>query len=396
MRDVSERKKLDDQSRDIYQQILQSEKMAALGQTISGVAHELNNPLATILSWAERLSEKPLDDTAKRGVGVILGEAERAARIVRNLLTFARKRQSTRAMIDVNTVVRETLALRAYERMTTLSVVTELTAGLPQVFADAHQIQQVLLNLVINAEQAMLTANGRGALTIRTRHDAERDSVVLEVADDGPGVPPDVQTKIFDPFFTTKEVGKGTGLGLTVAYAIAQEHGGRIRVESPAGGGASFVVELPVSGMETAAKPARPMVPPMDAVRGASVLVVEDEHALAAAVAEALTDAGLKVDHAGDGQEALARVRHEDYDVVICDLKMPRIDGMTLYRAIAAATPALARRVIFVTGDVAGTDAERFLEESGCRWLAKPFQACPTCCAPCAKRSRKARPRPAA
>ena len=374
VRDVSERKKHGDQSRDIYQQILQSEKMAALGQTISGVAHELNNPLATILSWAERLSEKPLDETAKRGVGVILGEAERAARIVRNLLTFARKRQSTRAMIDLNDVVRDTLVLRAYERMTTLSVVTELTHELPQVFADAHQIQQVLLNLVINAEQAMLTANGRGVLTIRTRHDAECDLVLLEVADDGPGVPPEVQTKIFDPFFTTKEVGKGTGLGLTVAYAIAQEHGGRIRVESPAGGGASFVVELPVSGTETATKPGRPMVPPMDAVRGASVLIVEDEHALAAAVAEALTDAGLKVDHAGDGQEALARVRHTAYDVVICDLKMPRIDGMTLYRAIAAATPALARRVIFVTGDVAGTDAERFLEESGCRWLAKPFR----------------------
>jgi CheY-like chemotaxis protein len=116
------------------------------------------------------------------------------------------------------------------------------------------------------------------------------------------------------------------------------------------------------------------MVPPMDAVRGASVLLVEDEHALAAAVAEALTDAGLKVDHAGDGQEALARVRNVAYDLVICDLKMPRIDGMTLYRAIAAATPSLARRVIFVTGDVAGTDAERFLEETGCRWLAKPFR----------------------
>jgi PAS domain S-box-containing protein len=382
VRDVSERKKLDDQSRDLYQQVLQSEKMAALGQTISGVAHELNNPLATILSWAERLSEKPLDDTAKRGVAVILGEAERAARIVRNLLTFARKRQSTRTMIDLNTVVRDTLAVRAYDRLTTLVVSTGLAEQLPQVFADAHQIQQVLLNLVINAEQAMLTANGRGTMTIRTRHDPDHDAVVLEVIDDGPGVPPEVQTKIFDPFYTTKDVGKGTGLGLTVAYAIAQEHGGRIRVESPAAGGASFLLELPVTGTKTARSPltapagpsGRPIGPPMDAVRGASVLVVEDEHALAAAVVEALTDAGLKADHAGDGQEALARVRHKAYDVVICDLKMPRIDGMTLYRAIAAATPALARRVIFVTGDVAGTHAERFLEESGCRWLAKPFR----------------------
>ena len=374
VRNVSARKKLDDQSRDLYQQLLQAEKMAALGQTISGVAHELNNPLATILSWAERLSAKKLDDASRRGVDVILAEAERAARIVRNLLTFARKRQSTRSMIDFNEVVTETLALRAYEqKVTNISVVTALAAGLPAVFADAHQVQQVLLNLVINAEQAMLAANGRGSLVVRTWHDIDHEAVVLEVSDDGPGVPSDVKTKIFDPFFTTKEVGKGTGLGLTVAYAIVQEHGGRIRVEG-SGTGASFVVELPVSGTGLTVKPPRSAAPSMEAVRGASVLVVEDERALAAAVVEALSDAGLKVDHAGDGEEALARVRKKMYDVVICDLKMPRVDGMTLYRAIAAATPALARRVIFVTGDVAGTDAERFLEDSGCRWLAKPFR----------------------
>jgi CheY-like chemotaxis protein len=209
-------------------------------------------------------------------------------------------------------------------------------------------------------------------MVLRTWHDQERDTVALEVSDDGPGVPEDARTKIFDPFFTTKEVGKGTGLGLTVAYAIVQEHGGRIRVEAPASG-AAFVVELPVSGERPAPGP-RPGAPSMEAVRGAAVLLVEDEQALAAAVREALTDAGLDVDHAGDGEEALARVRQKTYDVVICDLKMPRVDGMTLYRAIAAATPGLARRVIFVTGDVAGTDAERFLDDTGCRWLAKPFR----------------------
>jgi two-component system NtrC family sensor kinase len=374
VRDVSERKRLDDQSKDIYQQILQSEKMAALGQTISGVAHELNNPLATILNWAERLSEKSLDDTSRRGVSMILSEAERAARIVRNLLTFARKRQSTRAVIDLNTVVKGTLALRGYEQLPTLTVREELDPALPRVFADGHQVQQVLLNLLINAEQAMLGANGRGTLTVRTRHDIDGDNAILQVADDGPGVPNEVQTRIFDPFFTTKEVGKGTGLGLTVAYAIVQEHGGRIRVGTTPGGGATFSVELPVSGADATTKTPRHTLPPMDAVRGASVLIVEDERALAAAVAEALTDAGLEVEHAGDGQEALACMRNANYDVVICDLKMPRVDGMTLYRAIAAATPSLARRVIFVTGDVAGTDAERFLEESGCRWLAKPFR----------------------
>jgi two-component system NtrC family sensor kinase len=376
VRDVSERKRLDDQSRDLYQQLVQTEKMAALGQTISGVAHELNNPLATILSWAERQTERDMDDTSKRGVEVILGEAERAARIVRNLLTFARKRQSTRNPVDLNEVVRETLALRSYDQhVSNITVVTALAEGLPQVFADAHQMQQVLLNLVINAEQAMLSAHGRGSLVVRTWHNAEDDIVSVDVSDDGPGVPADATSKIFDPFFTTKDVGKGTGLGLTVAYAIAQEHGGRIRVDATQQKGASFVVELPVTGAEPAVRRTpRAIIPSMEAVRGAVVLLVEDERALATAVADALTDAGLKVDHAGDGEDALARVRQRMYDAVICDLKMPRVDGMTLYRAIAAGTPALARRVIFVTGDVAGTDAERFLEDSGCRWLAKPFR----------------------
>jgi C4-dicarboxylate-specific signal transduction histidine kinase len=247
VRDVSERKKLDDETRDIYHQLLQAEKMAALGQTISGVAHELNNPLATIISWAERLQQRAgLDEPIRRGLETIFSESERAARIVRNLLTFARKRQTTRAMVDVNQVVRETLALRAYEqRVTNIIVFDALAAGLPQVFVDGHQIQQVLLNLIINAEQAMLSSNGRGSLVLRTWHDADRQSIVLEINDDGPGIPEELQPKIFDPFFTTKEVGQGTGLGLAITYGIIQEHGGTIHASNSPEGGASFVIELP-------------------------------------------------------------------------------------------------------------------------------------------------------
>jgi PAS domain S-box-containing protein len=375
VRDVSERKKLDDETRDIYHQLLQAEKMAALGQTVSGVAHELNNPLATILSWAERLSQRTLEEPVRRGLETILSEAERAARIVRNLLTFARKRQTTRAMIDVNQVARETLALRAYEqRLTNIRVIDALAAGLPQVFADGHQVQQVLLNLMINAEQAMLSAHGRGVLVVRTWHDADRETVVLEINDDGPGIPDDLQPKIFDPFFTTKEVGKGTGLGLTVAYAIVQEHGGRIRLESRPNGGASFYVEMPVTGARLAPTPLRRAHLDDAAVAGGSILVVEDEAGLASAVVDALRDAGYLVDHASDGEEALVRVKAQSFDLVICDLKMPRVDGKAFYGMLAAAAPRLSRRVIFVTGDVAGTDAEKFLEDSGCRWLAKPFR----------------------
>jgi signal transduction histidine kinase len=384
VRDVSERKKREDQTRDGRYQMLQAEKMAALGQTISGVAHELNNPLATILSWAERLSERDVDDKTKQGLEVILGESERAARIVRNLLTFARKRQTTRAMVDLNQTVRETMALRAYEqKVSNINIVEALATGLPDVFADSHQIKQVLHNLLINAEQACLGANGKGTIVIRTSHDTDRGSLVLEVSDDGPGIPEERQGKIFDPFFTTKEVGQGTGLGLTVAYAIVQEHGGRIWVESralgprsPKGGGTSFFIELPVSGQHLNAPAARAAQQPisLEAFKGLRVLVVEDEPALAVAVAEALEDAGFAVDKAGDGEEGLTRLTEARYDLIVCDLKMPRIDGMQFYRAMAAATPPLARRVIFVTGDVAGTDAERFLEETGCRWLSKPFR----------------------
>ena len=383
VRDVSERKKLDDETRDLYHQLLQAEKMAALGQTISGVAHELNNPLATILSWAERLSQRPkLDEPVRRGIETILSESERAARIVRNLLTFARKRQTTRAMVDVNQVVRETLALRAYEqRVTNITVIDALAAGLPQVFADGHQIQQVLLNLVINAEQAMLSANGRGIIVMRTWHDIHEECVILEINDDGPGVPEELQPKIFDPFFTTKEVGKGTGLGLTVAYAIVQEHGGRIRLESRPSG-ASFYVELPVTGAKLPPAPASRaqagaaagVTRPVPSLAGASILVVEDETALASAVTEALKDAGYVVDHAADGEEAIAKVKAQSFDLVICDLKMPRLDGQSFFRMLSSAVPSLSKRVIFVTGDVAESDAEAFLEESGCRWLAKPFR----------------------
>jgi signal transduction histidine kinase/CheY-like chemotaxis protein len=461
MRDVSDRKKLEDQSRDLYQQLLQAEKMAALGTTISGVAHELNNPLATILTWSERLTSRELDASARRGVETILREAERAARIVRNLLTFARKRHTTRTMVDINQVVRETLALRAYEqRVTNISVIDALASGIPPVFADPHQIQQVLLNLVMNAEQAMLTSNGRGTLMVRTWQEPGHESIVLEVNDDGPGVPEDVRTKIFDPFFTTKEVGKGTGLGLTVAYAIVEEHGGRMWLVSEPGAGASFYVELPVAGgklpaiapgeLAGRAAPAAGAEAPggvdelggvpdlaamaepehldwagisdraaatlaeaeaggigsaarsgFGAARGfgggpkptprvqivapaqaagvprldsPAVLIVEDEAALASAMAESFSDAGFLVDRAGDGEEAMACLDGGQYDVIISDLKMPRMDGIQLFAALRDQHPEMSGRIMFVTGDVIGTDAERFLADSGCRWLAKPFR----------------------
>lgn len=378
VRDVSEQKKLESQQRDLHDQLLQNEKLAAIGQTTSGIAHELNNPLATILTWSERLAEQPADDVTRRGLETILAESERAAKIVRNLLTAARKRQPTRAMVDVNQVVRETISLHTDDRrVSNVGFEHKLATGLPQIFADSDQVKQVLLNLVSNAEQAILGGHGRGKLVIRTWHDSDKESVVLEVNDDGPGVPSEVQGRIFDPFFTTKPVGEGTGLGLTVAYAIMQEHDGRIALTSTLDQGATFRLEFPAMTGKTrqpAPAPApAPNVQPEDIGGGAGVLLVEDESALAAAWAEKLIDVGFRVDRAGNGEEALGRVREHLYDVVICDLKMPRLDGKAFYLAAAEIAPSLGKRFIFVTGDVADTATKRFLEETGCRWLLKPF-----------------------
>ena len=224
-----------------------ADRLAALGQAVSSVAHELNNPLATIITWSERLQTMPLDHYSHHGLEVILGEAQRAARLVRNLLAFAQKRPTTRALADVNRIVRDTLALRSQEQRRQQIAVTALLADdLPPVFVDGQQIQQVLLNLTINAEQAMIAAHGKGSLEIRTRHAVERRAVVVEIVDDGPGIPAAVRSRIFDPFFTTKASGTGTGLGLTIARSILTDHGGHIRVETAATG-TSFIVDLPVS-----------------------------------------------------------------------------------------------------------------------------------------------------
>lgn len=375
VRDVSDRRKLELHARELQHELVQTEKMAVLGQTISGVAHELNNPLATILANAERLALVATSSQIRQGVATILGEAERAARIVRNLLTFARRRHTTRTTVDVNDVVRATLALRQYEqRVSNISVIDALAVGLPRVFGDPHQLQQVVLNLVVNAEQAMLAAHGRGTLLVRSWHEPDRGLIILEVHDDGPGITAAAMPRVFDPFFTTKEVGEGTGLGLTVAYAIVQEHGGRLELDPAPGQGAAFRVELPITGREEVRRPVEPAPSPDDVGQGAVVLVVEDEEALAAVMAETLQEAGFVVERAADGQEALDRVEQGPVDLIVCDLKMPKVDGQAFYRAIAARAPVLARRVIFATGDVVGAEAEAFLRECGCPWLAKPFR----------------------
>ena len=344
---------------------------------MSGVAHELNNPLATILACAERLAARRLDEQTRRDLDAIHNAAERAARIVRNLQTFARKRHTTRTTVDLNQVVRETLALRAYEQRAANVVILEaLAAGLPPVFADPHQIQQVLLNLIINAEQAMLDAHGRGMLILRSWHDPDATPSSSRSTTTARACRKDVQPKIFDPFFTTKAVGKGTGLGLTVAYAIAQEHGGRHHRESRSQGrGASFFLELPVSGVgREAARAGAARAPlPRRAARHARA----GHRRRAGAERSRRGRAGRRrlrrrpraERRRGARPLARAALRRRDLRSEDAEGRRHHVLPRGLRRM-----PHVARRLIFVTGDVAGTEAERFLEECGCRWVPKPFR----------------------
>ncbi|MCL6482124.1 MAG: response regulator [Firmicutes bacterium] len=355
-------------------QLVQTEKMAALGQLVSGIAHELNNPLTSIMGYAQLLLTRRLHEDRIADAEKIYQEAERARRLVKNLLLFARETKPERRLVDLNEIIERTLALRSYElKVENIQVTLELDPELPRTLADAHQLQQVILNLVVNAEQALQVARGSGNIWIRTRR-APGNRIALEVADDGPGIPPELASRIFDPFFTTKLLGLGTGLGLSIAYGIVQEHGGEITVESPPGQGATFVVELPVV---TAAQPSPRAEPPPGPGRcvppGRRILVVEDEPTVAQLVVDVLAEQGHQVEAVLDSREGLYRVSQQDYDLVICDLRMPRLDGRAFYEALVRSGSPARNRLFFITGDTLAPRTVEFLKAHRIPYLAKPF-----------------------
>ncbi len=244
LKDITDQRRLE-------QQLYQSEKLAAIGEMVSGVAHELNNPLTTVIGYSELIMSRELDEKTKKDIKKVFDEGRRAAKIVQNLLTFAREHKPEKTLTNINTVLMRVLELKSYDLMSNnIKVVTVLSPDLPEAMIDYHQIQQVFLNIINNAEYVMLEAHKGGHLTITTRlkkgREQEDGKIVISFTDDGPGMAPENIDKIFNPFFTTKEVGKGTGLGLSICYGIVKEHGGRIYAKSQPGHGATFIIELPV------------------------------------------------------------------------------------------------------------------------------------------------------
>lgn len=244
--DITARKHAEEEKRKLEEQLSLAGRLAAVGELAAGIAHELNNPLAAIQGFAELLTTNgSLDDTGKKGILTIYREAHRAATITGNLLSFARGHHTSKSLVPINEALRETLDFRAHQlKVNNIELVTELQPDLPQTMADFQQMKEVFINIINNAEQAMLEAHGRGRLLVRTN--IEGTTIKIVFIDDGPGISEENLEKIFDPFFTTKEVGKGTGLGLSICYGLIQAHGGRIYATSKLGQGATFVVEIPI------------------------------------------------------------------------------------------------------------------------------------------------------
>jgi PAS domain S-box-containing protein len=358
--------------RETQAQLVQAAKMSALGQLVSGVAHELNNPLSVIIGYGQLLLAREVPESLRRPVELMVAQGDRMAKIVRNLLFFARQRPPERAAVSLQSVVEQTLALRINQlTLSGITVETEFASELPEITGDAQQLEQVFLNLLLNAEQAILEAKPQGRIVVRTRVSPAGDFVYADVIDDGPGVSPEALPRVFEPFFTTKMVGSGTGLGLSVSYGILEEHGGRLSVQSRRGE-TIFTVELPVSSPpEAPAKPvARPAVPRGD---GRVALVVEDEPNVLDLIVTLLQEHGWAVDVANGGRSGLESVASRTYDLIISDVRMPDGDGKEFYTSVRERAPALARRFIFITGDTANVEAWDFLEGAGVPVIEKPF-----------------------
>jgi two-component system NtrC family sensor kinase len=361
--DQTERRRLQDQ-------LIQSEKMSAIGQLIAGIAHDLNNPLASVLGFADFLTEVPhIPPNIREPLTVIREEAERASSIVRNLLGFARKQDHQRRPTALKPLLDATFVLLRNQLMAyRVEASIEVEPDLPMPDIDANQIQQVFVNLINNAAQAVASTGRPGTIVVRARR--WLDGVAIDVIDDGPGMSESLATQVFEPFFTTKAEGEGTGLGLSISQGIVKEHGGRIMLSSEEGKGSTFTVQLPIC--------TRASMPPTDATtkvpsKRLRVLVVDDEPHILHYMRATLEAWGHLPVVAADGEEALSRASNEQFDLIISDLRMPRYGGREFYEELSRRNPKMAARLVFSTGDTVRGDTLAFLETLDRPYLHKPF-----------------------
>ena len=350
-------------------QVMEASRLVSIGEMVAGAAHEINNPLAAVMGFSQLILRRALDPPVRDDVERILGEATRASRIVASLQSFAHANEPSKERVDLVGVVHKVLELKSYElRIDNIDVVTDFEVGSAIIMGDQQQIEQVVLNIAVNAGYFMKEENGCGTLTIRLTRRGRMFR--LEFSDDGPGIRSEHLSKVFDPFFTTKDVGSGTGLGLSICYGIVSEHGGTISVDSSPGEGATFAVEFKAEDAPIALVPPT-TVPVLDP--GQKVLIVDDEPAVVDLISRTLGELGLEVQTAANGSEVIDRLDVRDFDVIILDFKMPEVGGAQLFERIESMAENVAPRVLFITGDIHSGQASEIVRRTGNPVLRKPF-----------------------
>jgi len=366
-------RRIDKETAELQQRALTSSHLASIGELASGIAHEVNNPLASIVLYTQLLMEEDLPAKTKSDVMSIYESAVRAINIIRRLLTFARQQLQQKMATDINEMVAVTLELRKYALETSnIQVRTRLAQGLPLTLADAGQIQQVFLNIVLNAEAEMKLSRGKGSLFITT--ELVDNTIKIAFTDDGPGITRENMNKIFNPFFTTREVGQGTGLGLSICHGIVADHDGKIYAESGPGNGATFYVELPVIPCGQAEKKAELAQPDTLEAGSRRILIVDDEVSILDSLGRLLVKHGYRVDTVDNCRSALDMILGEKYDCILLDIKLPGMSGIELYKEIKKSDASLVRKIAFITGNIMEQETRRFLQENRVAYFVKPFE----------------------
>ncbi|MBI5561882.1 MAG: response regulator [Deltaproteobacteria bacterium] len=361
----------------LSQRLVQSDKLSSLGELVSGVAHELNNPLTGIMCFSELLMEDGLGSDAVSKLKKINDASHRCKKIIDNLLTFARWKRPEKRFENINNIIIGSVDLRAYQlRVDNIELELDLDENIPGTMLDENQIHQVFLNLINNARDAIMEMGAAGRIKITSRRRGER--IVIKFEDNGKGMSGEVVTRIFDPFFTTKAVGTGTGLGLSISYGIINEHGGVISVVSSPGAGATFIMELPIiesldERPEAAQSPDESTARFAGMGKGLRALVLDDEPVVLDLLDATLGNCGFEVEKSSDGVDALEKFSTGSYDIIVSDIKMPGLDGKGFYREIKEANPEAAKRIIFITGDGMNKETQEFLRQTGNSFLKKPF-----------------------
>ncbi len=372
MRDITEELRTKEKERELQQELNLTSRLASIGEVSAGIAHEINNPLTGVIGFAQMLSQMNLPEDIKEAVEVINDGASRTAGIVEKLLTFARRNRPGKEHVDVNSILASTVEIRSYEmRTNNVEVITELAPELPRTMANVGQLQQVFLNIIINAEKAMVEAHKGGRLFIKTRKVNRK--IRVSISDDGPGIARDNIGKIFDPFFTTKGEDGGTGLGLSISYGIIKEHGGKIHAESTPGSGATFFIDLPIVSDAEPVETAKPADQEPEKISGAKIMVVDDEPNICQVLNRLLSREGHKVETVSDARQALQRLNNEKYDLILLDIKMPGMSGIEFYERIKQVDPSLQQKVVCITGDVISSKNQAFLDEARIPCVVKPF-----------------------